>query len=110
MQKNLDNKNRWRNKTIAFRMSPEEAAQLDTYVNLSGLTKQDFLIHRVLQKDVIVHGNPRVYKALRNQFESVLAELRRLEAVSPENDELLEVLSLMAKITDGLRGEGTGME
>lgn len=104
MQKNLDNKNRWRNKTVAFRMSPEEAAQLDTYVNLSGLTKQDYVIHRVLQKDVVVQGNPRVYKALRNQLERVSVELNRLEAVSPENDELLEVLGLITKVMDGLRG------
>jgi hypothetical protein len=110
MQKNLDNKNRWRNKTVAFRMSPEEAAQLDTFVNLSGHTKQDYLINRVLQKDAIIQGNPRVFKALRNQFESVFAELCWLEAVSPENDELLEVIGFMAKILDGLRGEGKGME
>lgn len=93
---------------MAFRMSPEEAAQLDTFVNLSGHTKQDYLINRVLLKDVIVQGNPRVYKALRNQLESVLAEMSRLEAVCPENDEMLEVLGLMAKILDGLREEGKG--
>lgn len=46
--KNLDNKNRWRSKTIAFRMSPEEAQQLDVKVKLSGLTKQDYLIRRSL--------------------------------------------------------------
>jgi hypothetical protein len=85
--KNADHKGRWRTKTVAFRMSPQEATQLDTFVNLSGLTKQDYVIHRVLQKDVIVQGNPRVYKALRNQLENVLAELYRLEAVSPVNDE-----------------------
>jgi hypothetical protein len=72
--------------------------------------EQNYLIRRVLQKEVIVQGNPRVYKALRNQLESALSELSRLEAVSPENDELLEVLGLMAKILDGLRGPETGGE
>lgn len=28
-EKNRDNKNRWRNVTIAFRMSPEENKELD---------------------------------------------------------------------------------
>ena len=46
--KTLDHKGRWRNKTVAFRMSPEEAAQLDIYAKLSGLTKQDYMIRRVL--------------------------------------------------------------
>ena len=38
--KNLDNHNRWRNKTVAFRVSPEEDEQLEIAVRLSGLTKQ----------------------------------------------------------------------
>lgn len=28
--KNLDSHNRWRNKTVAFRVSPEEDAQIET--------------------------------------------------------------------------------
>ena len=47
--KNLDKHNRWRSKTVAFRMSPEEANTLDEFVRLSGLTKQDYLIDRALQ-------------------------------------------------------------
>ena len=38
--KNLDNHNRWRNKTVAFRVSPEEDEQLEAFVKMSGLTKQ----------------------------------------------------------------------
>ena len=37
-----DDHNRWRNKTVAFRMSPEEANQLDAFVQMSGLPKQDY--------------------------------------------------------------------
>ena len=40
--KNRDNHNRWRNKTVAFRVSPEEDRQIETFVKLSGLTKQDY--------------------------------------------------------------------
>ena len=39
--KNKDEHNRWRSKTIAFRVSPEEWEQIERYVQLSGLTKQD---------------------------------------------------------------------
>lgn len=104
MEKKRDNKNRWRSKIVAFRMSPEEAEQLDVFVKLSGLTKQDYLIHRVLVKDTIVNGNPRVYKALRNQLASVLAELQRLGRVSSQNDELLDIIHFIAEIVNGLRG------
>ena len=63
--KNLDKHNRWRNKTVAFRVSPEEDTQIETAVKLTGLTKQDYIIRRLLERDVVVQGNPRVYKALR---------------------------------------------
>ena len=78
--KNLDNHNRWRNKTVAFRVSPEEDEQLEIAVRLSGLTKQDYITRRLLNRDIVVQGNPRVYKALRDQLAAVLGELRRMEA------------------------------
>lgn len=58
--KNRDNHNRWRNKTVAFRTSPEEDEQLETAVCLSGLTKQDYITRRLLCRDVVVNGDPRV--------------------------------------------------
>ena len=40
-EKNRDDKNRWRNVTIAFRMSPEENEELNNRVKLCGFrTKQ----------------------------------------------------------------------
>ena len=66
--KNTDHKNRWRNKTVAFRVSPEEDAQIETAVRLSGLTKHDDIVCRLLYREVIVQGNPKVYQALRGQF------------------------------------------
>ena len=57
--KNLDNHNRWRNKTVAFRVSPEEDAQIETFVKLSGLTKQDYITRRLICKDVVVQGTQR---------------------------------------------------
>lgn len=73
--KNLDRHNRWRNKTVAFRVSPDEDREIETAVRLSGLTKQDYITRRLLCRDVVVQGNPRVYKALRNELAAVLEEL-----------------------------------
>ena len=55
-KKNYDNHNRWRNKTVAFRVSAEEDLQLETLVKLTGLTKQDYIIRRLL-------GQMRSYRA-----------------------------------------------
>ena len=103
--KNRDNHNRWRNKTVAFRVSPEEDAQLEAFVKLSGLTKQDYITRRLLCHDVVVQGNPRVYKALKTELAAVLAELRRIEAGNSINDELLNVIELITVILGGLKGE-----
>ena len=103
--KNRDNHNRWRNKTVVFRVSPEEDAQIERYVQLSGLTKQDYITRRLLCRDVVVQGNPRVYKALKNQMAAIYEELKRLEALSPDNDELLYTLQVIGITLDGLKGE-----
>ena len=103
--KNLDNHNRWRNRTVAFRVSDEENAQIDLAVKLTGLTKQDYITRRLLCKDVVVQGNPRVYKALRDQFATVLDELRRIEAGADVGDELLDTIKLIASIMEGMKEE-----
>ena len=105
--KNLDNHNRWRNKTVAFRVSPEEDAQIEIAVKITGLTKQDYIIRRLLCKDVVVQGNPRVFKALRNQFADVLEQLQRIEAGASVDDELMDTIQLMATIMDGMKEEFT---
>ena len=104
-QKNRDERNRWRNKTVAFRVSPEEDRQLETYVKLSGLTKQDYITRRLLKREVVVQGNPRVFKALREQMAAVLEELRRIEAGAKTDQELLEVIQMIADILDGMKEE-----
>ena len=98
-----DEHNRWRNKTIAFRVSPEENEQLETFVRLSGLTKQDYITRRMLGLDIVVQGNPRVYKALRDQLAAVLTELQRIEAGEGVDDELLDVIAMIASIMDGMK-------
>ena len=101
--KNRDNKNRWRNKTVAFRVSPAEDEQIETAVRLSGLTKQDYITRRLLCREVVVQGNPRVYKALRNELAAVLAELQRIEAGAGVDEELMDNIELIAAILDGMR-------
>ena len=101
--KNLDNRNRWRNKIVAFRVSPEEDAQIEIAVKLSGLTKQDYIIKRLLCRDIVVQGNPRVYKALRDQLVAVLDELRRIGDGGEASDELLDTIHMIAAIMAGMK-------
>ena len=103
--KSLDLKGRWRSKTISFRMSPEEDLQLETFARLSGMTKQDYIISRLLNREVTVQGNPRVYKALRNELAAVLAELRRIENGQNVDSDLLTLIDQIANILNEMKGE-----
>lgn len=103
--KNVDRHNRFRNITVGFRVSPEEQAELNRAVALSGLSKQEYCYRRCMERDVVVQGNPRVYKALKNQMADMLAELQRIEAGNNVSDDLLNIIELIAVTMDGLKGE-----
>ncbi|MBR1384122.1 MAG: hypothetical protein IJ555_10020 [Ruminococcus sp.] len=103
--KNLDSKGRFRARTIGFRVSPEEDQLINSAVALSGLTKQDYIVKRLLCRDVVVQGNPRVYKALKNQLAAVLDELKSIENGAGVDDELLETIDLITVTLDGMKQE-----
>lgn len=105
MLKTLDNNGRWRKNTVGFRMSQEESDNLNTKVKLSGLTKQDYIINRCLDREIVVVGNPRVYKALRNQMDCILEELKRLEKLSEMSDEFFTTLNMVVEILNGMKCE-----
>ena len=105
MNKNLDKQGRWRNKTVSFRMSNEEVKLLDNIVVLSGLTKQDYIIKRLLCKDVIVVGNTRVYKALKNHIEQIFTELKRLSNTQEIDDVTLSTIQFINQILQGMKEE-----
>jgi len=105
LPKVYDGKGRWRNKAVAFRMSPEENAQLDIAVALSGLSKQDYFLQRIQNRDVVVIGNPRVHKALRNQMLDILEQLKRIAVGDSIDSELLDIIKLIIITMDGLKEE-----
>ncbi len=103
--KNCDALGRFRSVTVGFRVSPEEGKQLDRLVQLSGLTKQDYITDRLLERAIVVNGNPKVYKALKRQLTNVLDELRRIEAGASVDEELMELIRFIASIMNGMKEE-----
>lgn len=102
MEKKLDAKGRWRNKTTSFMMSPEEREDLDTRVKLSGLTKQEYMVRRLLEREVVVQPSSRIFKALRDQMTEILEELKRIESGASVDDELLATIKTVAETYNGL--------
>ena len=74
------------------------------------LTKQDYITRRILCRDVVVQGNPRVFKALKNELAAVFQKLQRIEASGGVNDELLNIIKLIGDILGGLEWEDNNRE
>ena len=90
---------------MAFRVSQEESEQIDRMVRLSGLTKQDYIIRRLQRQDIVVQGNPRVYKALRDQMVQIYQELKWIENAAELSEKFLYTLQLVAITLDGMKEE-----
>ena len=104
-RKNRDDHNRWRNITVGFRVSPEENEQINIAVALSGLPKQEYCYRRCLNREIVVQGNPRVYKALKTELTAVLEELKRISTAGEIRDELLQDIQLIAWTLYGMKEE-----
>lgn len=101
--RNRDDHNRWRSITVGFRVSPEENEQINAAVALSGLPKQEYCYRRCMEREIMVQGNPRVYRALRTHLSAVLEELRRIEAGGEVRAELLETIRLINTTLNGMK-------
>lgn len=96
--KDKRNHTRIRCKYVNFRLTPEEAVELDKYVAVSGLLKQDYLTSKVLNRDVVVKGNPRVFKSLKKTMNEILDELKRINESSKVDTDFREFIKHVADI------------
>ena len=99
-----DQYNRKRSVNVSFRVSPEQNEKINAAVAISGLPKQEYCYLRCLCQDVVFQGNPRVYKALKDQMECILVQLKRIVAVDEMTPELIETINLIATVLGGLKG------
>lgn len=99
----LDEQGRWRNKTVGFRVSPEEDAMIEVAVSLSGLTKQDYIMRKLTDREVVVMPSSRIYKALKSELAKVLAELERISQAGEVSKDLLDEIELINRTMNGLK-------
>lgn len=84
--------NRKRKILVRFRVDEKEKELLDKYVSLSGLSRQEYLQSNMLHQQIVVKGNPRVFKALKTQMEEILLELKRIEKASEVDEEFRRLI------------------
>ena len=100
--KNLDKHNRWRNKTVAFRVSPEEDAQIETAVKLTGLTNQDYIIRRLLCRMWWSRAIPEFTRPCGTSWPPYWTSCARSRPAGV-NDELLDTIQMIATIMNGMQ-------
>jgi hypothetical protein len=94
------NRNRYR--TVAFRVSDAELAELNARVKLSGRQKQDFIIKSILHQKIVVIGNQVQGDRLRQTLDEILAELRRIERAGDVSADTLAPIRTAAEIIVGI--------
>ena len=103
--KNMDRQGRWSSVTVALRVSPEEDMLIDSAVRVSGLTKQDYIIRKLTDREVVVQGNPKVYRGLLLEMRAILDELRRIVEGQTVNEDLLTRIDLITSVMIGMQKE-----
>ena len=105
-EKIRDKKGRWRNKIVAFRMSPEEALELDDRVRLVGArTKQDYIVESVLYQRIVAKGTPMMLVQFQKDLLKIEEELMRLNSIDEMDEELLTPIRTMLEILEAFKNE-----
>lgn len=97
--------NRLRNKTVAFRLTPEEKELLDNLVESSGLLKQDYIIQALISHSVTYIGSPKMVRGLNEKIDALLAELKKLGRNGQIREEQLIYLEKIMELIYTIKNE-----
>jgi len=92
-----DHAGRTRDLTIGFRVTREQNDEINELVAVSGLTKQDYIVRRLTNREVTVVPNARVQQALARRMDRVYRELRHIERAGDMPDDLRTTVCELAE-------------
>ena len=97
-EKKTDKKGRFRNKIVAVRVSEAESEMINRMVSISGMSKQDYIINKLTNKDIVVEGSIRTFNGIKTQLAYINEELERIGKINEEHEEVFELLKIIAEI------------
>lgn len=97
-EKKTDKKGRFRNKIVAVRVSVAESEMINRMVSISGMSKQDYIINKLTNKDIVVEGSIRTFNGIKTQLAYINEELERIGKINEEHEEVFELLKIITEI------------
>ena len=102
----FDKEGKRRSVTVAFRVSPEESQMINDRVKISGLSKQDYILKRLLCEDVIVAKSPKTYYELKHLLIDIQERLLNIKTSEETPGEyLLDTINHVASVLDDMKDE-----
>lgn len=77
-KKKKDEHNRKRDIIVNFRMSPEERAELEQRILMSGKKKQDYMIQSSLEQKLEIVANRKMLMNIQERMDIIETELKRV--------------------------------
>jgi hypothetical protein len=96
---------RKRSVTVAFRCTPAERDRIYLLSRLSGMLKQDFIMSKLEDVEIVVKPNMATYKALKDELLALTAELARLRDEGALEDTLVVRTEILLKAMEELGAE-----
>lgn len=81
---------------MAFRVTEKQADALDMRVKASGLNKQDYILSKLMDEEVVVRPSSRLHKALKDIMGDIYAQLLRIRSGEPLSEEVEHAITLLA--------------
>lgn len=96
-----------RKRTIskAFRVSPEENERIELLAKAAGVTRQQYIMTKLENKEFTIVPDIRTYKMLRDEMRAVYQELSRIRDCSEIDERLAARFNLLSDLFAGLRGK-----
>lgn len=91
------NRDRTCPKTMAFRLTEEEHKLLCRKIEISGLTRQEYILDKLLDMEVVVKPSVRVHKALEKSMADIYQQLLRIRAGGALSDRMESVIQMLAE-------------
>lgn len=93
---------------FTFRATPEEFAGIRRRITLSGLSRQEYCLSRLLEDKPLVVGNPRAFYELRRELKDLCEELKRLSVGAETSEVLLDRTAYALRVLETVMQEQEG--